>query len=313
MPRLASRVGGCAANCPCPTPAHFMSCLCWCREGGDAFLMSLGLSSAAPAAAAAWADPSADVLAVFNGMAAPAAGHAQLPLLPPMPGSFVFPLPPLPEAAVSDSLPTSGLFAAPPLPPLDPAAFLTRHTAGFQAAASLGGQQQLVVEESMAEAVSWPLPGAVSQAAAPYGAMAGTPGGARVASALTSHLSDVAGAACESEIHGALLFHPRCTRAGQPRALRAGRPQAPPCGTTLLIALLCAPPKSPSLDGRHRHVSRPPHGHCQAGSSPRSGPCPGPHPHRRRPQRAPAPAQQASRCMVQRKQGRVLAWNAGCM
>jgi hypothetical protein len=184
----------------------------------------VGTAMGDPAMGAAWADPSADVLAMFQALPVPATQHprgvaaygslgsrrgsrsraAQLPLLPSMPAAFAFPLPPMPEAAGSDALPSTGLFAAPPLPSLDPAAFFAHRAPGFEATTSLGGQQQLV-EESMAEAVSWPLPASASQPAgpAPHAGVAATPGGARVASALTSHLSDVAGAACESEMHGA--------------------------------------------------------------------------------------------------------------
>ena len=155
----------------------------------------------------------------------------QLPLLPS--GGFSFAgLPPMPEpagpgsfnpaaaaaaAAALGGLPPAGLFA--PLAPA-PTAFNPAAAAAFMmnpvaaaaatiaAAASLVEQQQqrqAQLEESMADAVSCPAaePAATapSAAAQPPAVAAATPGAFKMASALTSHLSDVV-CATDSEMHG---------------------------------------------------------------------------------------------------------------
>ncbi|KAL4443018.1 hypothetical protein ABPG77_008509 [Micractinium sp. CCAP 211/92] len=155
----------------------------------------------------------------------------QMPPLPlPLPSLAAFSfasLPPLPEPAaynpaasaaaavvLSALQPPAGVFAAPaPLPPaaFDPAAaaalmlnpVAAAAAATFAAAATLAEQQQHGLEESMADAASFPaaaapLVGGGEQApSAGAGTGHATP---RVASALTSHLSDMPGMA-DSEMH----------------------------------------------------------------------------------------------------------------
>ncbi|KAL4457755.1 hypothetical protein ABPG75_012620 [Micractinium tetrahymenae] len=177
--------------------------------------------------------PAADSLSDGSGGAR--RGRAQqlppppLPLsLPPAAGFSFAGLPPLPEPAAFNPVATAaaaavfgalqpsaaGMFAAPPpLPPAayDPAAaaaFMLNPVAAaaaatFAAAATLAEQQQQAVEESMADAVSFPAAAAPVRAAAQQapsvsvGTGAATP---KVASALTSHLSDMA-AMADSEMH----------------------------------------------------------------------------------------------------------------
>lgn len=161
-----------------------------------------------------------------------------LPLLPASGFTFAG-LPPLPEpaafnpaataaaAAVLGALqPSAGVFAAaPPLPPaaFDPAAaaaFMLNPVAAaaaatFAAAATLAEQQQQqqALEESMADAASFPTEAALracgGEQAPSIAAGTGhvTP---HVASALTSHLSDMAGMV-DAEMHGGLAdqkLHP---------------------------------------------------------------------------------------------------------
>lgn len=194
--------------------------------------MLLPLLGRAKAQAAAWADASPDVLAMFQQplppLAAAGSGGSQasdgeggargLPL-PHAPFSFA--LPPMPEPALHSAgslpafqpatsasllaaFPPGSLFAPPPMPEFDPAAAAAfqLHPAAAAAAATFAAaatvaEQQAQLEESMADAASFPV-------AAP-GAPPAVPAAARVASALTSHLSDVAGEAADPEMHGGWL------------------------------------------------------------------------------------------------------------
>lgn len=207
-----------------------------CRDGDTMLAPLLGLGAQA---GPSWAgmgllDPTADVLAMFQGPLPPLptasngsgssgdsanrraqAAAAAMPL-PPLPA---FVLPPLPDA--------SSLLGSLPLPALDPAAAaaFAIHPAAAAAAATFAAaatmadtQQQQQAEESMADAASCPaamqaaaaaLAAATAAGGAPPAALAG-PAAATpvcqakvVASALTSHLSDMAGP--DAEMHGGCL------------------------------------------------------------------------------------------------------------
>ena len=265
-------------------------------------LLGLGAQSGPSWAGMGLLDPTADVLAMFQGPLPPLptasngsgssgdsanrraqAAAAAMPL-PPLPA---FVLPPLPDA--------SSLLGSLPLPALDPAAAaaFAIHPAAAAAAATFAAaatmadtQQQQQAEESMADAASCPaamqaaaaaLAAATAAGGAPPAALAG-PAAATpvdqakvVASALTSHLSDMAGP--DAEMHGG------CLRAS-PRLV----------GQVLLCSCECSsqladhlPSSSTFLPGhappcRHCHLASAPHGHCPAGWPARPGGSCGSHP-----------------------------------
>lgn len=229
-------------------------------------LVAGGKAQAAPA----WPglDASVDVLAMFNqplaasGPASDGSGSSdhsgggrrgrgaaqQLPL-PPLP----FVLPPLPDpAALLGGLPAAAMFGAPGagLPTMDPAAaaafmfnpMAAAAAATIAAAATMAEHQQqlLQLEESLADAVSCPAQPPAAAAEPPAGAaptpaqapaLAATPGAQlNVASALTSHLSDMA---CpDAEMHGEPGLPLCCHSAPAVFATAAATPGAvllPPC------------------------------------------------------------------------------------
>ena len=180
-----------------------------------------GSKAQASAPAVAWApEASADVLALFaaplplaattsggssGSSARRAAAAAALPLpplpLPPLP--FALPLPPLPDAAGAA---LGGLqqpaAALPAFDPVAAAAYLLNPSAANLAAATAApAEQPAGGEDSLADAASCP---ALPAAPAPSLPAAGLPAVGqpfRMASALTSHLSDVAGPG-DAEMHG---------------------------------------------------------------------------------------------------------------
>ena len=219
-------------------------------------LLGLGKQQGAAWAGMGMLDPSADVLAMFQAPLPPlptgsggsrssgggagqrAAAAAALPL-PPLP----FALPPLPDAG-------AGVLGGLPLPAFDAAAaaaaaFMLNPAAAaaaatFAAAATMAEAQQQQLEESMADAVSCPAglqaagtAAAGGAAAAAAGPAAATPGGQfkAAASALTSHLSDMAGP--DAEMHGK-------EAAGEATSQRQPVPAAPP-----KAAMPSCPPLSP--------------------------------------------------------------------
>lgn len=166
-----------------------------------------------PLLAPSWATgASLDVLSMFQAPTNTSGGSsgsgsrrrsraAVQPLPLPLPA---FALPPMP-ADVLSSLPSAA--ALPPFDPVAAAAFLLNPMAAaaaatFAAAATMAEQQ---LEESMADAVSCPAaPAGAVPAVAP--GLAATPGAQfKMASALTSHLSDVAGPG-DAEMHGECVW-----------------------------------------------------------------------------------------------------------
>jgi hypothetical protein len=184
---------------------------------------------------------------------------SQLHLLPEasLPYSFALPPMPLAEAGGSDGLMGSfsaaAMFAAAAQPPaFDDAtvAFMAIMTAAM-------AEQEL--EESMADAASGPVPAAGTALAANQ-RPATTPGAAKMVSALTSHLSDVAGASADPEVYGE-----QACRTNQAQTASAPSLLLTPMHALLESVALCQtasyqPAACPRflIACRHRHLPRPP-------------------------------------------------------
>lgn len=260
-----------------------------------------------------WAEASADVLAMFqqplplpvadslnDGSGGASRARSRSQQLPPLPlpatAGFSFAgLPPLPEpaaftpaataaaAAVLGALqPSVGLFSVvsalqpTALEPATAAALLLRPMAAaatFAAAATLAEQQQQEMEESMADAVSFPA------AAAPGGGEGQAPSIGLVghatpiaASALTSHLSDMPGVV-DSEMHGERrMSHAfKTTTACPAQSSRSplSNPHPPACFCIHAVPEHAS--QGPPALCRHRHFARTPHGNGQAGGAVQPG------------------------------------------
>lgn len=167
----------------------------------------------AQAAADAWApEGSVDMLALFSaslplgptasdgsggssGRRSRAAAALPLPPLPLPPLPFALPLLPLPDAAA-----VSALGSLPAFDPVAAAAYLLNPTAAanLAAAATALAEQPEGKEDSLADAASFP---AVLAAPAPAPSLPPVGQPFNMTSALTSHLSDVAGPG-DVEMHG---------------------------------------------------------------------------------------------------------------